>query len=113
MPNCERRNSDWDLRWRQAVVPSNDPGYKALRLQTLQHFIRESHNTVTVGNIPDSYQLDELHPADYGSSSSSGWSGQACGFGHRKLRILSRMEDVLWGDILAPPPTHSPPQNDP
>lgn len=30
-----------------------------------------------------------------------GWSGQACGFGHRKLWILRRMEDVLWGDILA------------
>ncbi len=33
-----------------------------------------------------------------------GWSGQACGFGHRKLWILWRMEDVLWGDMLSPPP---------
>lgn len=35
-----------------------------------------------------------------------GWSGQMCG--HRKLCILRRMEDVLWGDKLhsPPPPSH-------
>lgn len=31
-----------------------------------------------------------------------GWSGQMCG--HRKLCILRRMEDVLWGDKLHSPP---------
>lgn len=49
------------------------------------------------------------------------WSGQTCGFGHRKLWILHRMKDVFSGGGGAPPPlfphpslsspdpTHSPP----
>lgn len=38
-----------------------------------------------------------------------GSSGQACGFGHRKLWILWRMGDVSWGDVFCPPhPAHHP-----
>lgn len=55
-----------------------------------------------------SSQVHSFHFAEE-QRGREGWSGQACGFGHRKLWILWRMEDVLWGDIVAPhPPTHHP-----